>query len=193
MKKTEYACFCGGAVKKNALGYWQCDKCNFACTDEDPEPVIEEGKRIRAQEGKTDMDTVDIKALVDKLEGECDSCEDNGGCSIEVLTREDLRPVLSYAKSKMPTECGYIEPKQRTVLVPTVKLDMLRNDQITEAYRNEIIDKAIASAPIAAIPLKEVPEDCSLCPCQCVGICSVTMTEANYKKRPANCPIVEKE
>ncbi|MFA5423129.1 MAG: hypothetical protein WC374_04665 [Phycisphaerae bacterium] len=51
-QKTEYTCFCGGAVKKNALGYWQCDKCNFACTDDDPEPVIEEGKRIRAQEGK---------------------------------------------------------------------------------------------------------------------------------------------
>jgi hypothetical protein len=143
------------------------------------------------------MDMVDIRALVDKLEGECDSCEDNGGCSIEVLTREDLRPVLSYAKSKMPTDCGHVEPKQKMALVPIELLNeycaTLR--ELVPAFYVKL-GVAIANAPIAAIPLTEVPGNCNECEfCYDSVACSRESVKAVnlLDSRPIDCPIVTKE
>ncbi|MFA5423128.1 MAG: hypothetical protein WC374_04660 [Phycisphaerae bacterium] len=83
---------------------------------------------------------------------------------------------------------------EKMVLVPVEAIYAIIGEEMGLEHPDfTALRDAITNAPIAAIPLKEAPEDCSLCPCQCVGICSVTMTEANYKKRPANCPIVEKE
>lgn len=99
----------------------------------------------------------------------------------------------------------YVEPKQKMVLVPMAALSSLKarveDDHPVYHHINEII----ANAPIAAIPLKEVPtEGCHNCPARqftemeyvyCDLYEGKENTDAHWENhsKPADCPIVTKE